>query len=521
MWFSQFRNLVHACRCDRRPKPGRRRARLALEQLDERVVPTTLQGSTITVAVKGHAEWTNGGITRPIPYAAVRLSQQNGGNGPFLAVAQTNANGDYQAFVTFDPTQGFPRVWPVIMALSVYDKVESIRDGPTIAVSIPQGQVLTASAVQELPTAVATGYAAAAFSAYSAVVQAGQYMDYLDFHPPQAEVIVNSAVETEQPDQTAILHINSAEAFDWDAVDHEYGHYVEFVEGFGYVNQGHDHSFGTHNPGGVTEAFDEGWADYFAVVAQQREASLPYAFHRGSKNSWFVETNSKKSFSANLAWAGIGQDDELSVAGALYHISHGDMGLYVTDKTIFEELKANHATTIGEAWDAIATPLSDQKRTLLGAILGYEHIAPTEISPADGATTKPNSAPTFRWNTNGVGRQKGKLYYLDQFQLTLYTSNFSPAKTIPVSDKTGKYKLNKTTATFTPSQDIWNAITNYAITNGNSELEWVVEGKRVSGDPYTPGTLPPLDYYLSGARAIHIAQTSSPGSGRGTGGGHP
>jgi hypothetical protein len=485
-----------------------------LEQLDERVVPTTLQGTPFTVTLIGHAEWSYAGIARPIPFANVVLYETLGSDQKELPPTQTGPNGDYKEVITIANSVPFPKIYVAIFAqsadatvvpgyggggspfgISVSPTTISPMDGPT----------------QRLPTAIATGDDARGFSAYSAIEEAAGYMHYLDESLPPVRVSVNGLNDTSFPGPS-LIEIHTADAFRWDAVEHEYGHYVEYTDKFGDSFSGLAHNIDGHSPGGVTQAFSEGWADFFAVMAQAWGAWLPFALNGGTGRSPFVWPDGTSLRSHVAGKPGLGQDAERSVAGALYHLSRGDMGLRVDDKTIFEELKAKSAKTIGAAWNAIAADLSDQKKTLLGAILGYEHIAPTEHSPADGAKTKPNSVPTFRWNTNGVVLKNGRLYHLDHFQLVFYTSDFSTivgAIDVPSSVS----KPTQKTVTFQPPRVLW-----YGISNGYSKLEWVVEGKRVSGDPYTPGGTAPLDYYWSGARTIQVAPQEGGGNG-GTGSG--
>jgi hypothetical protein len=118
------------------------------------------------------------------------------------------------------------------------------------------------------------------------------------------------------------LEIRPQDAFDWDAIDHEYGHYVEVFYGFGNVNAGKAHSLGEHNPGGVTEAFSEGWAGYFEVVAQQQESGQTYSNHRQAGDSSITSPDPNHPFSLT-AQQGVGEDDDLSVAGSLYHLLKG------------------------------------------------------------------------------------------------------------------------------------------------------------------------------------------------------
>jgi hypothetical protein len=472
--------------------PGLRQSfRPVLEELENRWVL-----SPITVTLQGHAEWSDGHKPHPIPSAMVAIISTTA-NETLIATTETQANGNYQQKITFDPLNGFPKVYSVVYAQSIYDQV--VRSvGDPVGVSLASSEiVLTTSSDQVLPKLTATGDAAAAFSVHSAVILAKQYVeDVLRFYPGQAKVILYSNGGNKDDlshfdPKTFYLWIENADDFDWDTIDHEYGHYLENTNHFGYSNDGIGHDFLKHNlVGGVNEAFSEGWADYFAVVARQWEGKRPYAFGVGLAGVAHTVA----------AVPGLGEDDELSVAGSLYHLAYGDRGLYVGDKVLFDDLKTSKALNIGAAWNAIAGPLSTKDQTILGKLLGWERIAPVETGPADFVMIDQNSLPTFEWNTNGAGVALGP-YYLNSFQLVFYTSDFGTnVGTIPVSPDTSfLYISSPSTITFKPAPVLW-----FNIIKGHSTLRWVVEGKNTAHS--TPGGSSPLDYYWSGARTIKICQ---------------
>jgi hypothetical protein len=394
----------------------------------------------------------------------------------------------------------------------------SINKGSSYVLSVSPTTILPfdGDSTWRLPTAIATGDNAAAFSAFSATEEAADYMHHLDRFLPPVQVIVNGDVKTDFSPALNSPEINTADAFNWDAVEHEYGHYVEYTDHFGDDFGDVDHYFDKHipGPGGVKQAFSEGWADFFAVMAEEWGAGLPYALNGGTGRSPFVWPDGTSYLSYVADKYGLGEDNELSVAGSLYHLDHGYLGLTISDQTLFARLKASHATTMGAAWNAIALPLGVQHATIFGDLLGKEHIAPVETSPRDGEVIKANSVPTFKWDRNGAGYDFGP-YHLDKFQLVFYTSDFSTeVGAIDVSElNAAKFDSDKDTITFEPKRAIWNRTSSL----GFSTLQWVVEGKNVKRA--TPGGEPPLDFYWSGARTIQITPDKGGYGSGGFGGG--
>lgn len=265
---------------------------------------------------------------------------------------------------------------------------------------------------------------------------------------------------------SANIGINVADAFDWDDVEHEYGHWVEGYYDFANVDAGLQHSFGQHNPGGVTEAFCEGWADSFPVAAEQYEKRQPYAAnvpHQGSNGSYLT---------AILNETGVGEDDELSVAGVLYHLNAGDEGFTISDKIMFKDFKSDDITTIGGAWGVFASDLNAEERATLGYTFGKENIAPVE-----GAATMNGNVPTFTFTRNGAPGN----YQLNKFVIQIYSSDFKTLLGTLTVPALGAGNTDATVS-FTPTAQQWAGIVK-----NNSAVQWIVEGENTLHQPSTPG----------------------------------
>jgi VCBS repeat-containing protein len=207
--------------------------------------------------------------------------------------------------------------------------------------------------------------AAKAFWTFDAAVTATKIYATLPVEPGRVTVMYNLFLPTFA---LAKVHLNRADFDDWDTIIHEYGHIVAQQTGFfpfsamGYVlnalgnwvGSPATHNLGentrlTHPPGTVNRvarmqkdmklAFQEGWANFYSMVAQAEDATTPEvkatAANRDGNQSrdgkyWIytVETSAGRAgdpfADPNAVGRSAGEDEELSVMRLLWDLYDAD-----------------------------------------------------------------------------------------------------------------------------------------------------------------------------------------------------
>jgi hypothetical protein len=467
-----------------------------IEHLEERRLLTA-------VSVSGAAQWTDAsGGTHAVPLSTVEIrSTAEMNTDPPLATCQTDINGNFSGSFNFSSNV---TVFARIFARNPAADVKPDSATPTTYFMDSATQAVTAGGNVMLPTRVGSNTVVAeeSFSVAAASLEAETYVTTLAIPlatmPSQLDVRYPSNTATNGSASffrraTKQLFITQRRVYDWDIIQHEYGHYVQAI--YQFVNSpGGGHSFQAANPktgtvpGGEGLAWSEGWATFFAISAQ-RAVAAPYAagvpnVGDTAYNPVGPPANTNPSYDL-ASETGVGELDEASVGSILYHLTAGDEGIKIDDKTLFQDFVSAKPTTLGAAWDAIAANMSGDKRSLLGKVFGLQNAAPVETGPADFAGAATSSIPTFTWQPNGS----------NDFLIQFYSSDF---KTL-LDQTVDLGNVNS----FTPAADEWAKIFN-----GHSTVKWVVEGKDTTV-PVTPGAAPDqtyggmLDRYWSAARTLN------------------
>ncbi len=457
--------------------------------------------ATVALTVNGVAQWTDtAGGKHGVPLATVEIrTLADAPNAAPKATLQTDDNGNFSGPVSIDLGGGnaadvYARIYARNAAADV--KPDAVN-AKTYFMDTDAVHVTSAGSIT-FPTKVAASDGTNAEKAYSimaAELQAATYAVYLAIPlakmPSQLDTRFPSnqgAVSFFSSSPSPQMFITPRRVFDWDVIEHEYGHYVADAYSFA-ASPGGSHSSGVANPkpGGQALAWSEGWASYFSISGQLLKPA-PYA--AGVPNVGDTKYNPAgppppNPFTDLATAVGVGELDERSVDCALYHLAFGDQGIKIDAKTIFNVAELNHVNSFGEEWLNIAASRPGTDRVKIGKVLGLEKIAPVETGPADFTKVTATNIPTFTWDKNGS----------NDFKIQFFTADMT--KVVHTTAALGDV------ATFTPDAAEWAKIFD-----GHTAVKWVVEGRDTT-NPATPGSVADsvytgnLDRYWSDARTLN------------------
>ncbi len=500
---------------------------LRFELLEDRLAPATL---TLT----GHAQWFDTACApHPIPFTDISVYQVLDGTSNLEASVTTDANGNYQTSITWSPelisgnsTLDFRAV---ISSQSHYAQVENASG--TLYTMTSEDLIVTSptdGATYTLPAlnAGSPTYSSAndtlqrAFSVDSAAVTGGEYVtnDFLtgsasSLKPIGQVTIVLGAATTGFTSATNTIGLVTQDGYDWDVILHEYGHFVASTYGF-LANAPGTHSFG-HESLGL--AWNEGWATYFGLAAENALADQPYVQNVPGVNGPIYDDTEDQSIHINLiTQVGIGttyngtlnygEDEEMAVAAALYELSQSG---FLNGQTLFSDIQSASALTMGQAWDAIAGNLSVQDKTQAGEILAIEGMSPGALS----TTTSTTQPTTFTWDVTAPNG-------LNTFLIEFFSGTFNPLGTLTINGASPT-TVNATTVSysFTPTSSEWNnVLAQLPASTVPYTLEWVVQAQNTNppssygnGGATTPGTIPSstVDFYWSDYQTVSAEYSSS------------
>ena len=454
--------------------------------------------AAVTITVQGQAKWTDSaGNTHGIPMATVEIRDNDLIGSELITTVTTDTAGNYSATFTHDDGigQGNPDIFVRVLARSPVADIKpdtffasTYQLESAVQNEVPGGSTLTINL-----TAGNSNDNETVFSVHHALVVIGGYAGNLaGVMPSQITTRFPTTQHTSLFDGSE-LHILRLDRWDWDVIHHEYGHYFMDIHKF-EDNPGGSHSSSQNlaqsrgsKDIGIRLAWGEGWPTYFGTSGQQAMGAASLGIPNVGDVSYTDTEDFKPPLSNNLETStGLGEDNELSVSAVLWDLfdnaSDGEDTISLGDKFLFNTIKAAVAKTVGAAWEAIAATRDTRNKTLVGAVFGQSKIAPVLKEPADKIKLKASDPPpTFRWDKNGGGAPNP----LNDFTIKFYKNDFSSVVFQKDLGNTDNY-------TPTPAE-------LGAIMSGNTEIQWVVEGRNTSA-PATPGGS--LGKYWSGSRSL-------------------
>ena len=414
-----------------------------------------------SITVNGYIRWEDNSNTQhPAKNVTVNIynTQSTIDNGVLIGSAVTNSNGYYTVTVPCYDLQNnniFIRVFSSGLNITIknsgnvtYAYLSSVYH------NVPMGDIVnisyTASNMTCLGKSLGVHQALELAQEYMYSLE-NEYMSNLTVSFPD-----NSGGTTRYESTNSTIYVLSADAFDWDVLEHEYGHFVadEFgilaaVGGNHYLDEVLAVTKG--KPTGIQLAWNEGWATYFSINLQRKmNASLMGIPNVGDE--YYTDTvdstnNYSIEYVENLYL--LGESGEIAVSAILYDITDpsnlsDNDEIYCDNSGIWNIVKNSECKTLSSFITAFYNsnfPL--QVKLKLGKTLTHFRVS-ADLS--DIIAGFDGSSPTFSWTKQGGSSS----YTNNYFTLAFYNSSYSLICRISAG--------NVSSRTLNPI--IWNTICN-------------------------------------------------------------
>ena len=499
-----------------------------------------------TTDVSGNAKYVvRNGTTAAGPYRNIVGAQvqfvdrQPGGDVVIGSTTTTDSSGNYSAAGVPGQRVDSSAVNLVVQVLSFSTPAKVGPKGQRVNVyvaeSAPQvvGSATTSANViagPEAPTAQM------AFSIFDAITVAHDFLQTFDSQTgvgnnPDGTPLVfieypgdnaNGSFFSQSGD--AHLNIGQNHAFDWDVLTHEYGHYVQFLNGTS-VGVGGQHFITGNNTGnnclatsggvcttarasaltkdqGDKLAWGEGWPTFFGTNLQIAVGAASFGVPKAGDTRYDDTANAfGYDLEGNTSLArGNGEDNELAVQRTLWDLA--DTPMDESDEITFgtaamwsNTIGGTKPITLSQFWGVInglvppsagfySTGNATENLIKYGAISGDHGVGPLASAPVDNAPVDASTPPTFKWKTQGAGGSPnpigiyGPSYHLNKFKVKFYDEKFQTL--IFTSPEIVKNGTTDTDGEYTPSLADWQTILA-----GADLVKWTVEGTSDSPAPTT------------------------------------
>lgn len=473
-------------------------------------------GAAATTTVTGTISYLDrNGTKHPARVIAVQVVDQvSASSSAVLQTVTTDTAGHYTATVPTTRADGTPTE-VVVDAFSAYTLTGSVgysvhADGaspymiPPLPAAAATGTAMTINLTANNTTASGDAFAVAdaldSAMEYTARVNHGALFPLVNYYfpaPPGDTFLDPTRVNT--------VDLAQSDAFDWDVILHEYGHYLAENLGFLIPGVGGEHYPGENDEllSGLTKttglelAWNEGFATFFSLMAQNVEASvdpseptIPYAhdsvYDDNDETAPYADLHIDLATDAGSD--GVGEDDEVSISRALWQFyQDGPMSdiaiitaLAKADPQSFSDAVKVLLPLAGAApFDSPAgvSPAAEKRAVALGCILAVPTettIAPTITSPIPGTAADPDQPPMITWDANGGGQN------LDSFTVQFWNQNYTTLL--------DELMVPSGQTSFTPDATEWkNKIVGGTDADGSppSAINILVTGKSTANAPQT------------------------------------
>ena len=420
-----------------------------------------LTAAPTNISVSGYIYWKDSnGTNHPAQNVTVEVYDEDVIFDDLIATVTTNDNGYYTATVDISNS------WNEGKSFDIYVNVFS--KGANITVTDSSGNVYeqpstTTNNVKE--NIVKTIYISnttdggKSFSVHQAMQHANKFMKTLE------GAFLNN-IDVSFPDNSQgtscfspseeHIYILGGDAFDWDVLQHEYGHYVQHEFGIA-DNPGGTHFYNVNHADyvsnksqGVRLAWAEGWATYYAIMLQNELAlsSLSIPNVGDTEYSDTVDVSIDYDIETVDADYLLGESGEVAVSGVLYDLtdssnSSDSDSIYCYFSDIWNITKANDCTTLSSLITGIYNAgYTTNAKLRIGITLTHFKVA---ASLNDAPSNMNTGTPTFSWTPQGGSAN----YPNNSFRLAFYDEDYN------LTLRTGYTTGN----TYTLSSTQWSTIT--------------------------------------------------------------
>lgn len=431
------------------------------------VGPATADAAPTKTRVAGVALYTTSNGKHPFARGiSVEFRDADGtSGGTLLGTDTTDDVGIFSLDITTKRPDGKAR-HPFVRALTRSLGFTVHAPGTTAPYAFASTPVTATGATQTVRlTAGAIAVAETAFAVTDALVTGVRYGRRIAGSMPTLSVSYPDPHGTNAT--PTVMRVTAEDRFDWDVLLHEYGHAVGDQLGISSPIAA-VHTFGQNlgepprtKSTGVRVAWDEGFATYFSLTAQDvlgvASLKIPGAGDSVYDDSDDLDTHVPIGTDDGITSAG--EDDELSVARTLWHF-RVDAKIRIPDVKLASLLKAAKATTLSAGVAALLPPTSAVvERNDIACVLTRQAVAPLVTSPGDGSTVSRTLPPTFRWEPHGAGPS----HRSNSFVVRVLGPDWSQVR---FTSKT------VTTTSFTPTKAEWKGV----LAAGDTGLHVVVRG---------------------------------------------
>lgn len=501
--------------------------------------PESRVGDSISVQVSGVMKYQDkAGTEHPIRYAKVKVYDADVVGEELMGEGNTLADGSYSIACYGGDIGSGPDIVVRVYCDIMNDAVAFISPDKNPA-NVPsmdsaehtdfEGSALTVSLTTGKPVSgsVTDDTNARLFSVLDAILHFSAEACYLrDFNLMPRIPVVYPGSDTFYDGRVDPVWIEllRADGLDWDVIGHEYGHFVaskgassRFDTSMGGNHDGSSTIPSNGKDRGVRLAWSEGWATFFAILAQveptQNMLALPGVPNSGDRIYHDTEdgnsADDQETFS-NTALTGKGQGYacERSISGMLYDLCDANIdtsvdgtskdNVDITIKQVWNILNSSDMDDVGKFYNALCSLVGYDVATILffSPVFALNNIGPELETPAEGTAVSSVISPEFKWKANG---DPNAGYQHDKFDLIIAKNNFTELVGI-------KENIADTKYTFTEAE--WEAITAQSPEDG--VFQWAVTGYN-SANPRLP-TAAGLGKFVSNTqnfklRAYHVRMT--------------
>lgn len=237
------------------------------------------------------------------------------------------------------------------------------------------------------------------------------------------------------------IYVISDDGYDWDVLQHEFGHYVQWCYGIsdspggfhGYADNLSD--LYDNKSTGVRLAWSEGWATYFAIKSQidlsLQNRVIPYVgdtVYTDSVDGGF-EYDIENVDSDYL----LGEGNEVTVSGILYDLTDPKNTLdydntYFSYTDVWNITKSNYCSTLSDLFYGIYNATySTSAKLSTGNILTHFNVS---AFLSDNPTGLDGDTPRFSWQAQGGSTEYPNNYFsvsfFDEDYNLVYQTSYVP-----------------------------------------------------------------------------------------------